>query len=170
MKVPVAATVNVALLPEHATTEAGCVVIFAGLFTVRVTVLLVTPPGVQLDNTTLYWLLFIAAVTAFSVSEAVVAPLTSAQVVPPLVLTCHWKETPVPVAVTVNVVLAPAHTVALIGCPVIVDGVATVNIAPVDVTEEGQLLLTITLYRLLFIPDVTELSVKVAVVAPDIFV
>ena len=75
-----------------------------------------------------------------------------------------------PVAVTLKVALFPAHTVALAGCEEITVKSVTDNTAALEVKLEGQALLTITLYLLLFIVAVTALKFRVAVIAPGIFV
>ena len=66
--------------------------------------------------------------------------------------------------------MAPTHTEALVGCAVTLAGVFVVSITDVDVALEGHALLIRTLYRLLFMPAVTAVSVNAALVAPEIFV
>ena len=64
--------------------------------------------------------------------------------------------------------MAPTHTEALVGCAVTLAGVFVVSITDVDVALEGHALLIRTLYRLLFMPAVTAVSVSAAFVAPEI--
>ena len=71
-----------------------------------------------------------------------------------------------PVAATVKLALLPPQVVVLTGCDVMADGVVTVSVTAAEVTLEGQELLTITRYLLLFIPAVTAVRVKLAALAP----
>ena len=73
-----------------------------------------------------------------------------------------------PDAVALNEVFPFKQTLAFAGGVVTVAASETVSIAAVDVLEEGQALLTITLYWLLFIALVTAVNGNVTLVAPVI--
>ena len=75
-----------------------------------------------------------------------------------------------PAATTVKDAAAGAHTVTFTGCVVILDAVVTVSVAAWLFTELGQVLLATTRYWLPLIAGVTAVRVKVALVAPVIFV
>ena len=91
---PFATTLKLALAPTSTVALAGCVEIEGGVVPaviVTVSLVLVTEPAAFV-MTTLYTPAS-ALVTLLSVSDAVVAvalPEIGANVVPPLVLFCHW--------------------------------------------------------------------------------
>lgn len=76
----------------------------------------------------------------------------------------------VPVAATLKEAFPPAHAEVFTTLVVIRDASFTVRIAGADVIDEGQVLLTITWYLLLFITGVTPVKVSEEPVAPVIFV
>jgi hypothetical protein len=84
------------------------------------------------------------AVTPVKVSVAVVTPLYTPallillQVVPPLVLSCHWYAGLVPAAVMLKLVLDPAHMVLFAGCALMVTAVFTVSNAQDEVAAGLQ--------------------------------
>ena len=74
---------------------------------------------------------------------------------------------PVPLAVTLNVLLLPEQIVTLCGWPEIDANEFTVNVAEFEVAGEVQLgLETTTLYRYPFIVVFPPVIVKVVLVAP----
>ena len=97
---PEAVTLNVALLPVQTEAFTGWVVIVIAVLIVNVATSEFIPAAVQAPGPFTiqrYWLLFIAAVTADSVSVAVVtAGLVVFHVVPPSALTSHLFPLPQP--------------------------------------------------------------------------
>jgi hypothetical protein len=119
--VPVAATLNVAVLPDTIDWLAGCVVMLGattGLVTVRIAALLVAPPAVLVTRT-LNCALLSAVVSAPVVKDDAVAPLSVA----PFFI--HWYcMGAVPVAATLNVAAWPATIFTLAGCDVMAGATA----------------------------------------------
>ena len=97
------------------------------LWTTSVTALLVAVPAL-LVKTARYSLPFMAEV-AVNESVVAVAPLTSENVVPPSVLTCHCTVGDgVPLAAAENVAVLPGWTDWLTGCVVMAGGASTVKV------------------------------------------
>ena len=130
---PLAAAVNVAMSPAITDSFVGFVVIIGATETVSVAVVVVALLT-EFVNTALYWFPVIPAVTA-NVNVGDVAPFRFANVVPPLVLTCHCTVgAGAPVAAAVNVAFAPATTVTFSGFVVTAGADVVVNVAAVVVS------------------------------------
>jgi hypothetical protein len=112
---PDVATVNVAVDPAVTVVLDGCVVTEGAKFTVSVAAVVVPAVPTPFEKTAWYWLPFMDAVTAVSVSVVEVAPLIFVNAPPP-VLTCHCAVgAGLPLAAAVNITLDPAVTVWLAG-------------------------------------------------------
>src|SRR5271156_2493990 len=146
--VPDAAAVNVAVAPTVTVAFAGLLVIVGAMFaafTVRVAAVVVAVPAAFV-KTARYLLPLIALVVPVMLSVADVAPDKFVNVPPPFVLTCHCTVgVGEPDAAAVNVAVAPAVTVTLVGSVVIVGAVFaafTVNVAFVVGALPGALVNT----------------------------
>src|SRR5204862_6791876 len=123
---PVAAAVNVAVVPAHAVVFVGFVVIVGAVVVSSAAVVFVDPQ--PLVNTARYCLLLSAnAVVKMYVVD--VAPGMFVNVVPSRG-TCHCTVLPTPSA-AVKVAVLPAHAIRLVGFVVIVGGGLTVSPAVV---------------------------------------
>jgi hypothetical protein len=124
----VAAAVNVAMFPAITDTSAGFVVIIGATSTISVAVAVVALLT-EFVNTALYWFPVISVVAA-RVSVGDVAPVKFANVIPPLVLTCHCTVgAGAPVAAAVNVAFTPAMAVMFAGFVVTAGAKVIVNVA-----------------------------------------
>jgi hypothetical protein len=122
--------VKEAPLPVQTVWLVGFVVIAGEVFTVRVAAVVVSVPQVAV-KTARYWLPFCPA-AAVKVSVVDMAPGTSPNVAPPLVLTCHCTVgVGIPLAAAVKETLLPAHTVWSEGFVVIAGATFTVSVAAV---------------------------------------
>src|SRR2546422_889009 len=111
---PLAADVNVAVLPAHAVWGVGWAVTDGGTFTVRVAAVVVAGPQVFVN--TARYCLPLSAPTAVKLSVVDVAPGMSVKLTPPLMLTCHCTVgVGVPLAADVKVAVWPAFTVRFVG-------------------------------------------------------
>jgi hypothetical protein len=124
---PVAAAVKVARFPTPTDIFAGFAVITGVELTVSVAavdVLLLT----EFVNTASYALPFCEAVVVM-LKVVEVAPATAAKLAPPFVLNSHCTVgAGVPMAAAVKVAIAPAITVVLPGCAVIVGAVLVLTV------------------------------------------
>src|SRR6266481_3993468 len=129
---PLAAVVNVAVLPAHAVWGAGWAVTDGGTFTVRVAAVVVAGPQVFVN--TARYCLPLSAPAAVKLRVVVVAPGMSVNVAPPLMLTCHCTVgVGVPLAAAVNVAVWPWLTVRFVGFVVTAGATLTVRVAAFDV-------------------------------------
>jgi hypothetical protein len=122
---PVAAAVKVAVAPAATDTFAGFVVTTGRVFTVSVAAVVVADPAEFVNTASYAFPLCAAVVVKLKLVE--VAPANAVNAPPP-VLTIHCTVgVGVPLAAAVNVAVAPAVTVTLVGFVVIagieVDGV-----------------------------------------------
>jgi hypothetical protein len=114
---PVAAAVKVAMAPANTDTFVGFVVITGRVFTVSVAAVVVADPCVFVKTASYEFPVCAAVVVKLKVAE--VAPATAVNAPPP-VLTIHCTVgVGVPLAAAVNVAVAPAVTVRLVGFVVI---------------------------------------------------
>jgi hypothetical protein len=168
--VPVVVTVKELETPIGKAVLEALVMAGAGLVpeTVSVAGKVVAEPAVFV-KTARYWLPFMEAATAVSMSVVEVAPLMLVNTAPPLVLNCHCTVgVGLPVAAAVNVTLDPSGTVWLTGF-VVTTGVElaefTVNVAAVLVAEPTELVNTAR-YMYPFCDVITPVRVSVVEVAP----
>ena len=125
---PLAAAVKVAVCPAVTVWLTGLVVTTGTVLTVSVAAVLVAVPRL-LVKTARYWLPFWVVVTLVRVSAVLVAPEMLANVLPPLVLTCHCTVgLGSPLAAAVNVPVCPAVTAWLAGLVVTAGTVAVTGV------------------------------------------
>jgi hypothetical protein len=132
---PLAAAVNVAVVPAHTVWGVGWVVTAGGTFTVKVAAVVVAVLHVFVN--TARYCLPLSAPTAVKLSVVEVAPGMSLKVAPPLMLTCHCTVgLGVPFAAAVNVAVWPEFTVRFAGFAVTAGATLTVRVAALEVAVD----------------------------------
>src|SRR5206468_1373902 len=155
---PLAADVNVAVLPAHTVWGVGWVVTDGGTFTVRVAAVVVAVPQVFVN--TARYCLPLSAPAAVKLRVVVVAPGMSVNVAPPLMLTCHCTVgVGVPLAAAVNVAVWPAFTVRFVGFVVTAGATLTVRVAGLEVAVPATFVNTAWYWYPVWLAAAVKLSV-----------